>query len=179
MSEENPWKTLDSKIVYQTPWMTVREDKVIQPNGTSGIYGYLDLKIATGVVALTENSEVYLVGQYRYPTRNYSWEVIEGGTEKGETPLEAAKRELKEEAGLEATDWIQLGGEIHLSNCITSEIGFIFLARDLKVVPASPDATEILKVKKIPYDCARDMTVNGEITDALSIIALYRTAHFR
>ena len=126
MSRENPWKRLSSRVVYQNAWITVREDQVIRPDGKPGIYGVVETRIAAGVAAITENRELYLVGQFRYPTNEYSWEIIEGGTDGGESALSGAQRELKEEAGITAAHWEQLGGEIHLTNCHSSEIGVLF-----------------------------------------------------
>lgn len=172
MTEENPWKTLSTKTVYQNPWITVREDQVIRPDGNPGIYGVVQTRIATGVVALTETDDIYLVGQYRYATEMYSWEIIEGGADPGEDPLAAAKRELAEEAGLEAADWSQLGGELHLSNCHSSEIGFLYIARSLRQVPSSPEGTEVLRVRKVPFAEALADVENGKIVDGMSVIGI-------
>ena len=174
MNEKNPWTTLDSRVVYENPWMRVREDNVIRPDGKKGIYGVVETHIATGVIALTEQKEVYLVGQYRYPTQCYSWEIVEGGTDSHETPLAAAQRELREEAGITARDWSELGGEVHLSNCITAEVARLFLATGLGEVPASPEGTEVLEVRKVPLVRALQMVDDGEVVDAVSIIALLR-----
>ena len=172
MSEANPWKRLDSRTVYTNPWMTVREDRVIRPDGKEGIYGVVQTRIATGVVALTPELEVYFVGQYRYPTDVYSWEIVQGGTDESESPLVACQRELQEEAGLIAKSWRQLGGEVHLSNCISSERGFIYLAEDLTHTEATPDGTEVLQVKTVPIREAVRMATNGEIVDAVSVIGI-------
>ena len=176
MSENNPWKTISTRHIYKNAWIQVREDQVLRPDGSPGIYGVLESKVATGVVALTERNEVYLVGQYRYPTKHYSWEIIEGGAEPGEAPLSAVKRELREEAGLEARSWEELGGEIHLSNCFSAEVAHLYIARDLTVVPPQPDVTEILEVRCLPFAEAMKMVDSGEIKDAMSIIGLLRAA---
>lgn len=172
MSIENPWKTLESRTMYSNPWMTVREDQVIRPDGKPGIYGVVQTRIATGVVALTPANEVVLVGQYRYPTKMYSWEIIQGGTDVGEDPINACRRELQEEAGLIAKSWYSLGGEFHLSNCISSEVGFIYLAEDLEETAASPDGTEVLQLKRVPLRDAVRMATGGEIVDAVSVIGI-------
>jgi len=176
--ERNPWKTLEKTVVYQNAWITVTEHKVIRPDGEEGIYGVVDTRIATGVVALTEAREIYLVGQYRYPTEVYSWEIPEGGTDPGENPLEAIRRELREEAGVEARHWEQIGNEIHLSNCISSERAYIYLATDLSEVGNNPDGTEVLQVRKVPFEQALSMVDNGEIVDALSIMAILRAERY-
>jgi len=148
---------------------------VIRPDGQNGIYGVVETRIATGVVALTPERDVYLVGQYRYPTEMYSWEIIQGGTDKDEDPLVACQRELQEEAGLIAKEWTQLGGEIHLSNCVSSEKGYVYVAEVLSETQASPDGTEVLQIKKVSFEKALRMAQCGEIVDAMSVIAIFLT----
>jgi 8-oxo-dGTP pyrophosphatase MutT (NUDIX family) len=172
VSEENPWKTLDSRLIYENAWIRVREDNVIRPDGAPGIYGVIETRVATGVLALTPENELYLVGQYRYPLHVYSWEIVEGGADRGEEPLDAAKRELREEAGLEAKSWRQLGGEVHLSNCFSAERGILYVARDLVEGACDPDATEVLTVRKVPLEEAERMVTAGEITDSMSMIGI-------
>lgn len=174
--EVNPWRTISTRVVYQNPWITVREDQVITPGGSPGIYGVIETRVATAVAALTPRNEIYLVGQHRYPTSCYSWELIEGGSEEGEDPLAAAQRELAEEAGLIATEWQELGGEVHLSNCISAEVGRLFVARGLSEVTARPDDTERLTVRCVPLAEAVAMVDSGEIKDAISIIGILRLA---
>ncbi len=174
MHTKNPWTTKSSRMVYETPWLRVIEDRVVRPDGADGIYSYIETRFAVGVVALTPANEVYLVGQYRYPTREYSWEIVEGGTEPGEAPLTCIQRELQEEAGLCAAKWTPLGGEIHFSNCISAERGFLFLAEGLEETEASPEGTEVLEVRRVALDDAVAMVHRGEIKDVFSIIGLLR-----
>jgi 8-oxo-dGTP pyrophosphatase MutT (NUDIX family) len=173
---DNPWKTLSTEVKYRNPWFSVREDQVIRPDGKPGIYGVVETRIATGVVALTPLYEVYLVGQFRYPTNMYSWEIPEGGTDGNEEPLAAARRELQEETGLTAARWSPLGHELHMSNCISSERAFLFLAQELTQSHAEPEGTEVLAVRREPLAQCLRMIASGEIVDALSIIALLHIA---
>jgi len=174
MTERNPWTTLSSRVVYTNPWITVREDQVIRPDGQPGIYGCVETRLATGVVALTPSREVYLVGQYRYTMGEYSWEIVEGGSDPGEDALTAVKRELREEAGLVAARWRPLGGEIHLTNCHSNERAWLYLATELTEVPPDPEGTEELKVKTVPLEEALRMVDDGRIRDAMSILGLLR-----
>jgi 8-oxo-dGTP pyrophosphatase MutT (NUDIX family) len=175
----NPWKTLSTKVVYQNAWIRVREDAVIRPDGLPGIYGVVETRMATGVVALTPEDEVYLVGQYRYALDRYSWEIIEGGSDGDESALDAAVRELREEAGIEADHWVPLGPEIHLTNCHSNERGYLFLASGLRHVGAEPDGTEQLALRKVPVAEALAMVDSGEISDAMTIMALLRLDRMR
>ncbi len=176
--KRGPWTILGSEFKYSNPWIKIREDKVLCPDGTPGIYGVVEAKYACGVVAIEKDQQsgeeyIYLVGQYRYPTERYSWETIQGGAERDEEPLAAIKRELREEAGFEALKWDLLASEIQLSNCYSAEIGFIYLAQVLTDVGSSPDPTEELQVKRVRFTEAQEMILRGEITDAFSILGIY------
>lgn len=171
-SEENPWKKLSSKQVYSNPWISIREDQVIRPDGQEGIYGVVEPRLAVGVLVLDDRDRVCLVGQYRYPIDVYSWEIIEGGAEDGEDALSTAQRELREEAGLIANSWEKLCPDVFLSNCFSSERAVFFLARDLVETQAQPDATEILKLKTVSFEECLQMVKTGEITDSMSVIAI-------
>ncbi|QMU30074.1 NUDIX domain-containing protein [Adhaeribacter radiodurans] len=171
---ENPWTTLSSKPIYENPWLSLREDQVINPKGGRGIYGVVDFKnMAIGVVPIDADGNTYLVGQYRYPLNEYSWEIPEGGGPHGIDALESAKRELKEETGFTAGSWTDLG-RIHTSNSVTSEFGFLFLAQDLTAGETEHEETEELHIKKVPLTEAVRMVMAGEITDALSIAGILK-----
>jgi 8-oxo-dGTP pyrophosphatase MutT (NUDIX family) len=174
---QNPWKKLSTKEIYKNDWIRVREDSVITPSGTKGIYGVVEASPAIGVVPLTENLETYLVGQYRYALQTYSWEIPEGGGAAGEDTLAGAKRELLEETGLVAQKWTFLD-TLYTSNCFTNEIGYIYLAEDLEQNEAQPDDTEELHVKKVPFQEVVRMVQTIEIKDALAIIGIMRVYEY-
>jgi 8-oxo-dGTP pyrophosphatase MutT (NUDIX family) len=168
---ENPWRTLGSRRVYENPWISVREDSVIRPDGEPGIYGVVHYKNTAVGVLPAEDDHVYLVGQYRYPLERYSWEIPEGGCPQDEEPLEAARRELREETGFEAGNWRRLG-EAFLSNSVADEYAVWFLATDLVAGEPQNEGTEVIGVRRVPLREAVAMTMDGRITDALSILAL-------
>jgi len=174
-----PWIRKSSRSIYRNPWIHVREDQVVRPNGEDGIYGVVEYaNIAIGVVAVDEKDRVVLVGQHRYPLNYYSWEIPEGGCPKNsDTPEQAAARELREETGLEAKRWNYLGC-FALSNSVNDEVAHLFLARDLTQGEASPEPTEVLQVKWISLEEACRQVLEGEITESISIAALPRAKHF-
>jgi ADP-ribose pyrophosphatase len=168
---KNPWKTLASREVYDNPWISVREDEVVRPDGEPGIYGVVHYKnVAIGILAV-EDEHIYLVGQYRYPLDKYSWEIPEGGCPESEDLLAAAQRELAEETGLRAGSW-RMMGEAHLSNSVSDERAVWFLATNLTQGEQEPEGTEQLNIRRLPAADVLRMAMMGEITDALSLLAI-------
>jgi 8-oxo-dGTP pyrophosphatase MutT (NUDIX family) len=168
---KNPWHTLSTREVYDNSWISVREDKVVRPDGEHGIYGAVHYKnIAVGILPV-EDDAIYLVGQYRYVLEQYSWEIPEGGCPEGEDILGAAQRELAEETGLRAAHW-ELMGRAHLSNSVSDELAVWFLATGLTQGEHHPEGTEQLNVRCVPFAEALQMALAGEITDALSLLAI-------
>lgn len=171
--ESNPWRTLSSREIYQNSWIKVREDAVIRPDGKNGIYGVVSMRNrAVGIVPLHDDGTVTLVGQWRYTMNEYSWEIPEGGCPFEEDLLEAARRELLEETGLRAEKIEPMGGEIHLSNSVSDERAYLFLATNLIQGEAAPEGTEKIATARVPLERAVEMALAGEISDALSVLAL-------
>lgn len=171
---ENPWTIQQSKEIYQNNWIQVTEFQVLNPANNPGIYGKVHFKnLAIGIIALDEEKNTYLVGQYRFPLNQYSWEIPEGGSPLEEDPLEGAKRELLEETGLVAHEWKQIQ-TMHLSNSVSDEYGIIYLAQQLEQHTACPEETEQLVIKKLPFNEVYEMVENGTITDSLSVAGILK-----
>lgn len=172
---KNPWKTLKSEVKYDNPWIKVTENKTINADGGDGIYGVVHYKnIAIGIIPLDESYNTWLVGQYRYPLNQYSWEICEGGGLHQDDVLDSAKRELKEELGIEATEWTKLL-DIHLSNSVSDEAGVIYIAKNLSYHNPEPEEGEVLQLKKLPFNDVYQMVMNGKITDSLSVTGILKT----
>lgn len=168
----NPWTTLASRPVYENPWIAVREDQVLRPDGRPGVYGVVHFKsTAVGVLPVDEQGRVWLVGQFRYPIGRYSWEIPEGGGHGDESPEETARRELREETGLTARR-LELIARSHLSNSVSDEFAMIFRATGLDRGPSAPEGTERLEVRLVEWDEAWALLRRGEITDSMTVIAL-------
>lgn len=172
--EDNPWKIASEKEIYDNPWINLTEYQVINPSGNPGIYGKVHFKnIAIGVLPLDDDFNTYLVGQYRFPLGQYSWEMPEGGGLLGVDPVDSAKRELLEETGLKAANWTEIQ-RLHLSNSVSDELSILYLARSLQQFEAEPEDTEQLVVKKLPFEEVYQMVCDGAITDAMTVAAVLK-----
>lgn len=150
----------------------MREDQVINPGGGNGIYGVVSMKnLAIGIIPIDQEGNTWLVGQYRYTLNEYSWEIPMGGGPMTDSPLESAQRELREETGFTAAKWTQIS-RLHTSNSVTDEEGFVFLAEELTAGETEFEETEDLKIWKLPFSEAVQMTLNNEITDCISVAGL-------
>ncbi len=171
---ENPWKTLESNEIYDNPWIKVTEHNVLNPAGGAGIYGVVHFKnLAIGIIPIDENGNIWLVGQYRFPLKAYSWEIPEGGGNLAIHPLESAKRELLEETGLKADKWTEIQ-RMHLSNSVSDELAILYLAENLTQYEAEPEETEQLTIKKIHFEEAYQKVLMGEITDSMSVAGILK-----
>lgn len=173
----NSWKTLSSELVYESPWIAVHKHQTINPAGNPALYSVVNFKnLAIGILPLSDEGYTWLVGQWRYPLNAYSWEIPEGGGPLGEHPLETARRELKEETGIVAETFEEIM-QLHLSNSATDEHAFVFLATGLSFEESEPEESEDLKVRKVHIDEAFQMTLHGEITDAISVAAIMKVKY--
>lgn len=172
--KKNPWQTLERTVIYDNPWIHVEEHAVINAAGNPGIYGVVEFKnYAIGILPVDKEGNTWLIGQHRYPFDAFTWEIPEGGGKREQDPLMNAQRELAEEAGLIAGKWTLIQ-EIQVSNSVTNEVGYIYLAEDLSPTPPDPDEDEDLVIRKLPLSEAYAMLDRGEIKDSLTVIALLK-----
>jgi ADP-ribose diphosphatase len=174
MSEGNPWKINSTKEYYDNQWVNVVEHQVTNPKNNPGIYSVVHFKnLAICVLPFDEEYNTWIVGQFRFPVNEYSWEIPEGGGPRHLDPLESAKRELMEECGIQAVSWTKIV-ECHLSNSGTDEKAVIYVAKNLSFHTPEPEETEVLQVRKIPFTQLYDMVMSGKVMDALTIIAVLK-----
>ncbi|HSH56261.1 MAG TPA: NUDIX hydrolase [Candidatus Limnocylindrales bacterium] len=126
---EKPFQTLSSRVAYQNPWITVREDTILRPSGEEGLYGVIEVKDSSVIVAVDAKERICLVREYRYAAQKWCWELPMGGI-GSDTPLVAAKRELEEEAGLQASSWHELGSS-RMHTGLFTERQYVYVATDL------------------------------------------------
>lgn len=179
-STESKWKTISVKEVYDNPWIKLDEHQVINPGGGRGIYGKVHFKNkAIGIIPIDEENNTWLVGQYRYTLNAWSWEIPEGGGPLDIDTLESAKRELREETGMTADSWSEIA-RVHLSNSVSDEVGYVFLAEGLTEGKLEREQSEAdMQIKKLPLTKALDMVLKGDITDSLSVIGLLKLSRLK
>lgn len=171
---DSPWRTLGSRAIYRNPWLTVTEYDVIRPDGAPGIYGVVDPGANVTIVALENDETVWLIREFSYPLQRDRWILPTGRVEPGEDPLQAAQRELAEEMGLRAAVWQHLGA-FPLSGGVSTQVSHIFLAQQLHRGVANPEGTERLDPRQIALRHAYAACLEGAISDAPVVLALWRT----
>lgn len=177
VSHGRPWTADAGRVVYDNPWLSLTEHQAVAPTGRRAVYGLVGFKNrAIAILPLHSDGTVTLVGQNRFPFRDYSWEIPEGGAPLDEDPLDGAKRELSEETGLTAGDWRQIL-TLQLSNSVTDELAYGYLALDLSAGDAAPDETEDIAIARVPYREALALAVGGQIQDSLTVAMLLRAHH--
>jgi 8-oxo-dGTP pyrophosphatase MutT (NUDIX family) len=173
------WRRGPARPVYDNPWIRVTEYDAIAPTGRSALYGVVGFKnLAIAILPLHDDGAVTLVGQHRFPAADYSWELPEGGGALDADPLEGAKRELREETGLEARDWREVM-RLQLSNSVTDERAVGYLATGLSPTkrPYTTDDTELLGLARVPFREALEAALAGDLQDALTVAMLLRGYH--
>jgi len=174
--EGNPWTFLSKDDFIDNQWVNISVHQLSNISGRQHIYNVIHFKNrAVGIVPLHDDGTLTLVGQFRYPLGQYSWELPEGGCPEGEDLLDCAHRELKEETGLSATTLTPLL-ELHTSNSVTDEWGIVFIATGLKAGEAKPEDSEVLQTRRILLDDLIDEVEAGKITDSLTVAATYKLA---
>ncbi|HMN04224.1 MAG TPA: NUDIX hydrolase [Flavobacteriales bacterium] len=174
MKKRGPWTTLSERTAYETPWISVSHHDVLDPSGRQSIYGVVHFKgLAVGIIPLDDELNTWIVGQYRYPLEAYSWEMPEGGGDRSIPPVESAKRELREEVGIEAERWTEIL-QMDLSNSASDERAVIFVARGLTFHEPEPDQDEQLEQRKLPFEELFQMVQRGEVRDAMTVAAVLK-----
>lgn len=166
-------KTLSKKYLYNGRIINLRTDTALLPNGNHALREVVEHPGGVGVAALTENEELLLVKQFRYPYQQILLEIPAGKRDPGESPLECGRRELKEETGVSAENFFYLG-ELYPTPGYCDEVIHIFAARDLSFGQSTPDADEFVEYEKVPFKTAVDLVMSGEIKDAKTQLAILK-----
>lgn len=171
------WRSEGEETAFQSPWIALTRHDAVAPTGHRADYAVVRFgNVATGVLPVHDDGTVTLVGQQRFALMNYSWEMPEGGAPWGEEPFDAVKRELAEEAGLQAAHWAP-ALTVEMSNSVTDEIGLTWIAWGLSPVPVAPDPTEVIAIVRVPFLDLLDEIGRGAVRDGLTVATAYRAYH--
>ena len=177
MKQKGPWEIQSSVKKYENPWMSVTEDKVIRPDGEYGIFGVVTILSGVSVLAMDDEGYVYLTKEYHYGIERVGIETVSGGKNSGEAFLDTAKRELKEELGIEATKWVDLGRVDPLTTNLMAPVE-IYLAQDLIFKEPNQEGTEVITMKKVKFEKAVEMVMSSEITHGPSCILILKAKEY-
>lgn len=173
MSKDHPYTTTGTKTVYKNPWVRVREDSILLPNGKEGIYGVMESDDSVMIAVVNDKNEIYLIDAYSYPSQSWNWELPGGGGD-GEEAITASKRELSEETGIVAEEWTLLG-KTRVCNGLMTERQSTYLARDLTMTDQKnkDDAAIVRQGRFHTFDEVHQMIRDGKINDCQSITGIY------
>ena len=171
------WRSDGTEVLFDSPWLSLTRHPATAPTGHAADYAVVRFKnVGTGVLRVHDDGTVVLVGQQRFALANYSWEMPEGGAPLDEDPFDGVRRELAEEAGLEAAHWAP-ALTVEMSNSITDEIGMSWIAWGLSPAPVAPDPTEIIAVVRVPFLDLLDEIGRGTVRDSLTVATAYKAYH--
>ena len=172
--KRGPWGVKGVEVRFETAWMRIDDYDAIRPDGAETRYGVVHFKnLALGVLPLFENGDVILVGQHRFPSDRYSWELPEGGGDPSVSPRAEAARELEEETGFKASTWIEML-DMDMSNSITDERAVGFIATNLEPGETNPDPSEVLETRRIAFRDLLNECHGGQITDSLTLVIVFK-----
>lgn len=172
-----PWRSAGESVLFESPWMRLTRHPATAPTGLEADYVVMRPKnLSVGVLPVHDDGTVTLVGQQRFALMNWSWEMPEGGAPFDEDPIEGARRELAEEAGLSAAVWRE-ALKAEMSNSVTDERAMAWIAWDLSPAPLAPDPTEVIRIARVPFgDLLREIG-RGAVRDMFTVATTLRAYH--
>jgi ADP-ribose pyrophosphatase len=174
----NPIRVVSSRMVHEGNLVRLREDRVVLPRGSEAVYEYVEIKHGSSVLAMEEDGDVWLVREWKYAIGRPSLEVVSGGIEPGETPEDAAHRELREELGKTAAELVPLGHADPFTTMLRCP-NYLFLARGLGEAERMPEEAEAgMELRRVPLGEAYELAASGEITHGSSCVAIFRAAEW-
>lgn len=166
------WTIKNTRAIFKNDFFRVSQDEVIQPDGKNGKYATVDFKEGSTVLPIDDENNIYLTEQFRYALGRINLEAAAGAIED-ESPLDAAKREAREELGIEAEKWTNFGSIEGITSIARSATN-LFLAQKLTFFEAEPESTEKIKIIKMPLADALEKVMNGEITHDLTCLLILK-----
>lgn len=173
MKQHGPWQIVTQQIVYCDPWTSVRKDDVIRPDGKPGTYTVVDVKPGVCVLAMDAENHVYLTQEFHYGVGRVTVEAVSGGIELDEDAQSTARRELQEELGIEAGEWVSLGTYDPFTANVVSPTE-LFLARQLTFGQHAQEGTEQIRCVQMTLRDAVQKVLDNEITHCPSCLVILK-----
>jgi len=174
---KGPWIVTGTKVIYHNPWLKLREDKVIRPDGKRGIFGVVSILPGVSVLPMDNKGNVYLTKEYHYGVARVTIEAVSGGINGRESKIEVAKRELKEESGLVAKKWIYFGVVDPFTTVLFAP-NYLYLAQGLTQFKAEPEDTERIKIIKVPLKKAVKWVMENKITHSATAVLILKVKNY-
>ena len=168
---KRPYKTISSQIVWSCPWYRIRQDKIITPDGSNGVYNVVEHPGAVWIIPVTPASEIILINTYRYTVDEWCYEIPAGGIKPGQSIEESAYAELREEVG-GSTDQMEYFGQFFTMNGIGNEVAHVFIATNVVMGQPNHESTEVMTICPKPIEEVLRMAQTNEIADGPSALAL-------
>lgn len=168
---KKPYQTVASRIVWSSPWYHIRQDDIITPDGQPGVYNVVEKAAAVWIVPVLADGRIVLINNFRYTVNDWCLEIPAGSVKPGQTLEEAARSELLEEIGGTAKTVTYIN-HFYTANGICNEVGHIFLAHDVTLGQAQPEATEVIEIHPTPIAEALHLARTLQMRDATSALAL-------
>ncbi len=168
------YQRLSKREVYRNRWLGIEAHAIIHPSGVEGEHVLIDAPPPSGVV-VDDDGDLLFARQARFAAGIDVTEIVKGGANEGEDPLACAKRELREELGIVAREWIPLGVLYEIPSIVAHPLS-LFLARDIEHVVDDQEDVERIELVRVPAADAIAAATNGQINDAVTVAALLRFA---
>ncbi|GAC1404555.1 MAG: hypothetical protein NVSMB64_07960 [Candidatus Velthaea sp.] len=162
------------RTVYENPWLRFEAHDIVHPNGRPGEHGVVVTPPASAVVVV-DGTDVVFARQARFAVGDTVLEIIKGGANPGESAIDCAKREMREEVGYAAGRWDALGIAYEIPSIVEQPVS-LFLARDLRAVATAQEHVESIDTVRMPFMRALEAVASGEMDDAVTALALFRAA---
>lgn len=175
--KHGPWTILSSRERFANDLMRLSEDEVTKPDGSRGTYATVRMKDGVTVLAVDDDGAAYFAKEFRYAVGFETIEAVGGGVEEGETLEEAARRELREELGIEASEFIRLGAVQHMTSLVNSE-STLFLARSLRFTQKDTDPSERIRTVKLPLADAVAQALGGDLIHSTTCLLVLRAHNY-
>ena len=173
VERHGPWRILSSRKVYSDPWIEVQRDQVVRPDGADGTHCVVRMKPGVSVLPLDEDGSIYLTEEFHYGIGRVTIEAVSGGIEPGEIALATARRELKEELGITAARWTELGMIDPFTTIVVSPTA-LFLAQGLSFGPTAREGTEKINAVRVPLAQAMHWVMQTRITHGPSCVLILK-----